>query len=105
MVASRVDIYTLSFVEEDVAVGCFDDGADGEGVAEFLAGAIVGEGGFAGCYGFCVGGVAEGEVEGRHHGATQGSPPHTSPPPPLRVRWRRQWGGGGGQTGYGGSRM
>src|SRR5450759_2380099 len=29
---SGVDVYALSFVEEDIVVGCFDDGADGEGV-------------------------------------------------------------------------
>jgi len=33
VVTTNVDVYALSFVEEDVAVGCFDDGADGEGVA------------------------------------------------------------------------
>ncbi len=33
VITSGVDVYALSFVEEDVVVGCFDDGADGEGVA------------------------------------------------------------------------
>src|SRR5260370_5863524 len=62
VVTSGIDVYALPFVEEDVAVSCFDDGAYPQRVAQLLAVAPSSELGLSRCYVFFVTGVAKDEV-------------------------------------------
>src|SRR6266700_544268 len=62
MVTPGIDVYALPFVEEDVAVSCFDDGAHCQRIAQLLAVASSSELGLSRCYVFFGTGVAKDEV-------------------------------------------
>src|SRR5207253_11394274 len=62
VVTPGIDVYALSFVEEDVAVSCFDYGAHCQRVAQLLAVAPPSQLRLSRCYVFFVAGVAKNEV-------------------------------------------
>src|SRR5207248_9024761 len=58
VVAANVDIDALPFVEQNVVIVRFDDGADGEGVSEFLASVLLCEFGNACRHVFFIAGIS-----------------------------------------------